>query len=77
MEKNHPFYQKSMEKNFLGLPHLMCFADSSNSMEKPVHFPSNEIYHRMRSNRKNHPYYGKSMSTDSPASPHTISVVGH
>ena len=35
MEKNHPFYQKSMEKNFLGLPHLMCFADFSNSMEKP------------------------------------------
>ena len=49
--KDHSFYGKSVGTNFPGLSHLMGFADFSNAMgnlmRKPMHFPCNEVYHRM------------------------------
>ena len=50
--KNHPFYGKRKETNFSDLSILMGFADFPNAMgnviRKPMHFPCDEVYHRMR-----------------------------
>ena len=49
---NHPFYGKITGTNFPGLPNSMGFADFSNAfwnlMKKPMHFPCEDVYHRMR-----------------------------
>ena len=49
--KNHAFYGKSMETNFLCIPHSMGFVAFSDAIgdfiRKPMHFPCNEVYHRM------------------------------
>ena len=49
--KTHPFHGKSMGTNFPALFHLMGFADFSNgmqnSMRKHMHFPCDEVYHRI------------------------------
>ena len=48
---NHALYGKSMGTNFLSLPHSICFTDFCNAignlMRKPMHFPSEEVYHKM------------------------------
>ena len=42
------------------------------SMGKSMHFPYDEVYHRMG---KNYPYYGKSMITNFLGFPHTMGFV--
>ena len=51
MGKNHSYYGKSIRTNFPGSPHTMGFAEFSNAMGnlmiKAMHFPCDEVYHRM------------------------------
>ena len=78
MEKNHPFYWKSMGTNFPGIPHSMDF-----TMLWEIWWENPCIAHVMKytigwqSNGKKHPYSGKSMSTNFPGSPHTIGFLGY
>ena len=44
-------------------------------MRKPMHFPYDEVYHRMGIGWEKYPYYGKSMITNFPGLPHTMAFV--
>ena len=54
--KKHSFYGKSIRIKFSGLLHFMGFDDFSNAMgnliRKPMHFPCDEVYHRMGISRE-------------------------
>ena len=49
---------------------FLCYG---KSIGKPIHFPCDEVYHRMGIYKeKKHPYYGKGMGTNFPGSPNLM-----
>ena len=71
-----PILWKSIGTNFPGLPHSMGFVDFCNTMgslmRKHMHFPCDEVYHKMEKKRL---YYRKSLSINFSDFPHTMGFV--
>ena len=62
---------------FIPYERFCCiFSYYQKLMGKPMHFPHNEVYHRMGNwMGKKHPSYGKSMSIIFPDFPHTMGFI--
>ena len=76
--KSHPFYGKSVETNFSGIPHSMGFTLLWGSWwENPFIFHVMKYTIGWESNGKKHPHCGAIMSTNSPGSPRTMSFLGY
>ena len=79
MEKKNPYYKKSMSliPRFSPYDGFCCiFLCYWKLMEKPMHFPFDEVYHRMGIIwKKKHTYFRKIMTTNFPGSFHRMGFV--